>query len=263
MDWRAACAAVIPCLNEGAAIGPLVERVRRHLPMVFVIDDGSSDNTSLKAQSAGAVVLRHQATSGKGAALQTAWTHAHKQGYSWVLMMDGDGQHSPADIPSFFQRAERTSAALVVGNRMTHAFRIPLLRRWVNRWMSWQLSKLAGQGLPDSQCGFRLMKLEDWARLPILTRHFEIESEVLLAFAKTGLAIEFVPVQVIYNEEQSKIHPWKDTVRWLQWWHRARRAGNPKSESPGGRPPNPKQTLKVGNKHPPGTRVRILRRPFR
>lgn len=223
MDWRAACAAVIPCLNEGKAIGPLVEALRCSLSTVVVIDDGSLDETATRAQAAGAVVLKHPVTLGKGAALQTGWTYAREHGYRWALMLDGDGQHSSQDMLAFFQCAERTSASLVVGNRMNQASRMPLLRRWANRWMSRQLSALAGQPLPDSQCGFRLMKLEDSTRLPILTRHFEIESEVLLAFAKAGLMIEFVPIQVIYKTEQSKIHPWRDTMRWLRWWRQARR----------------------------------------
>jgi glycosyltransferase involved in cell wall biosynthesis len=222
MDWRTACAAVIPCLNEGATIGPLVQAVRRHVSTVFVVDDGSSDDTVAKAEQAGAVVLRHRQTTGKGAALQTGLGQAHELGYSWALTIDGDGQHSPDDIPSLFLTVERTSAALVVGNRMGQRSRIPFLRRWVNRWMSRQVSKLAGQSLPDSQCGLRLINLEKWAGLPILTAHFEIESEMLFHFAKAGLRIDFVPIQVIYKKEQSKISPWKDTVRWLRWRRQAR-----------------------------------------
>lgn len=235
MDWRAACAAVIPCLNEGASVGPLVEGVLRQLPTVFVIDDGSSDGTSWSAKSAGAVVLRHEATLGKGAALQTACTHAREQGYSWVLMMDGDGQHSPEDIPAFFECAERTSATLVVGNRMGQVSRIPLVRRWVNRWMSRQLSGLTGRFLPDSQCGFRLMNLEHWERLPICARHFEIESEVLFVWARAGWGIAFVPVQAIYKLEHSKIHPLRDTVRWWRWYRaaRARVKGNHSAQNHG------------------------------
>jgi glycosyltransferase involved in cell wall biosynthesis len=223
MDWRAACAAVIPCLDEEKAIGPLVASVRRQLPKTYVVDDGSADATSAQAGKAGAVVLRHAATLGKGAALQTGWARACEDGYRWVLMMDGDGQHSPDDIPSFFQCAERTSASLVVGNRMDQASRIPWLRRWVNRWMSWQLSKLTGRTLLDSQCGFRLMNVEILMRLPISSKHFEIESEMLLRFAQAGLAIAFVPIQVVYKQERSKIHPWRDTVRWFRWRHQVLR----------------------------------------
>jgi hypothetical protein len=73
MDWQAACAAVIPCLNEEETIAPLVEAVRRHVSAVFVVDDGSSDATAERARCAGATVLRHSAALGKGAALRAGW----------------------------------------------------------------------------------------------------------------------------------------------------------------------------------------------
>ena len=224
MDWRAACAAVIPCLNEEQAIGPLVQAVRRCLPTVFVVDDGSSDQTAGRAEQAGALVLRHPVSLGKGRALNTGWARAREQGFCWALTLDGDGQHAPEDIPLFFECAELRGGSLVVGNRMSGPSGMPLVRRWVNRWMSWQISKLAGRCLPDSQCGFRLMDLRQWQRLLLVTEHFEVESEVLFAFARAGLVIEFIPVRVIYKQEQSKIHPWRDTLRWLRWRRNARRS---------------------------------------
>lgn len=223
MDWRANCAAVIPCLNEAANIGRLVEGVRAHLATIMVIDDGSVDGTGREAEQAGARVRRHEITHGKGAALQTGWQWAREQGLSWALCLDGDGQHSPGDIPLFFECAQRTSAALVIGNRMGQPARMPLPRRVVNRWMSKQLSKRTGQELPDSQCGFRLMNLEVWAGLRIKTQHFEIESEILLAFLKAVRRVEFVPIRTIYKTERSKIHPLRDALRWWRWWCEARR----------------------------------------
>jgi glycosyltransferase involved in cell wall biosynthesis len=221
MDWSAACAAVIPCLNEEAAIGPLVQAVRQHLPTVVVVDDGSIDQTANRATAAGAVVLRHEAPKGKGAALLSGWSEAQRRDFGWSLCLDGDAQHSPDDIPKFLLCAEQTSAALVIGNRMGQSSHIPLVRRWVNRAMSWQLSRLTGQALPDSQCGFRLMNLAEWSRLPLAATHFEVESEVLFQFARAGLRIEFVPIQVIYKEERSKIHPVRDTLRWFRWRRQA------------------------------------------
>jgi glycosyltransferase involved in cell wall biosynthesis len=221
MDWPKQCMAVIPCLNEARAVGPLVQAVRCIIPAVLVVDDGSADRTASLAQEAGAQVLRHDSPAGKGVALQTGWRHARQSGFQWALCLDGDGQHSPEDIPALFQRAENTSAALVVGNRMAEADQMPWLRRQVNRWMSRQLSNLVERPLPDTQCGFRLMHLEAWSALPITATHFEIESEVLLAFIAAGHVVEFEPVRVIYKDEQSKIHPVRDTFRWLRWWQGA------------------------------------------
>jgi glycosyltransferase involved in cell wall biosynthesis len=223
MNWPAECAAIIPCLNESAAISALVAAVRRHLPTVFVIDDGSTDDTASLARNAGAEVRRHAWPQGKGAALQAGWQLARERGFKWAIALDGDGQHAPGDIAAFLACAETTSAELVIGNRMVDQKKMPWLRRAVNRWMSARISNLAAQSLPDSQCGFRLMDLDAWAALPIDAAHFEIESDVLLSFARAGRRIEFVPVEVIYRMERSKIHPWRDTVRWFRWWRRVRR----------------------------------------
>ncbi|MBC8097597.1 MAG: glycosyltransferase family 2 protein [Akkermansiaceae bacterium] len=217
MNWRAECAVIVPCLNEGAAIGGLIQSIREGLPAVFVIDDASSDDTADNAARAGAEVLRQATNQGKGAALQAGWKWAADAGFKWVLTMDGDGQHLPADIPGFLDCAERTDSDLVVGNRMQNPAGMPWLRRKVNRWMSDRLSAIAQTPLPDSQCGFRLIRLEALAGLTVNAAHFEIESEVLLAFARANRRIAFVPIQVIYKSERSKIHPLRDTLRWLKW----------------------------------------------
>src|ERR1051325_6079066 len=179
MHWPAECAAIIPCLNEQAAIGAVVSAVRKHLPTVFVIVDGSADKTGGVAERAGACVLRHPTPRGKGAALNTGWHHAREQGFNWTLTLDGDGQHAAEDIPAFLNCAERTGAELVSGNRMSDSKNMPWLRRQTNRWMSRRISKFAGRTLPDTQCGFRLMNLNAWSKVNLASAHFEIESEVL------------------------------------------------------------------------------------
>jgi len=218
MDWARQCAIVIPCLNEAANIGEIVSAVRHHLPSVIVVDDGSTDSTANRARASGAETHRHPTNQGKGAALRTGWQRARDRHFEWVLTMDGDGQHRPEDISNFLSCAETTGAALVIGNRMDQASTMPWLRRQVNRWMSRQLSNFTGVPLPDSQCGFRLVKLEVLARLHLATKRFEVESEMLVAFLSAGSQVEFVPVQVIYKSQASKIHPLRDTARWFWWW---------------------------------------------
>ena len=217
MDWNRTCIAVIPCFNEAASIGRVVMAVRKYLPHVTVVDDGSADVTAANAQSAGAGVLRLPKNSGKGAALRHGWQHAHKLGFQWVLMLDGDGQHDADEIPRFLACAERTGAALVVGNRMNNSAAMPFLRRQVNRWMSWKISQLTGRELPDTQCGFRLTHLETLLQLPLHANRFEIESAMLAAFLAAGEKVEFVPIRTLYDCGASHINPLTDTFRWLRW----------------------------------------------
>lgn len=223
MDWQRECAALIPCFDEAAAIGDVVHAVRRHLPTVFVVDDGSTDDTAARAAEAGAELVRLAANRGKGAALRIGWQHLRDRGFAWALVLDGDGQHAAADIPQFFHCAERTGAALVIGNRLDRPHAMPRVRRWVNRWMTRRLARLTRLRLADSQCGFRLLKLDLLARVTLTAERFEIESDLLTAFARAGARIEFIPVQVIYKTHASKIHPLVDSIRWLRWWWRQRR----------------------------------------
>lgn len=217
MNWPSICAAVIPCLNEAATIGRLVREIRNHLPTIIVIDDGSTDETVRHAEAAGAFVIRHAEPQGKGSSMMDGWEVAREQGIQWALCMDGDGQHAVSDIPAFLTCAERTGASMVVGNRMANPAGMPWLRQQVNRWMSRRLSRLSGQDLPDTQNGFRLVDLRCWDPQSTTAAHFEIESEVLIAFLLAGYRVEFIPVEVIYDSERSKIHPWRDTVRWFRW----------------------------------------------
>jgi glycosyltransferase involved in cell wall biosynthesis len=255
MNWPEECAVVIPCLNEAAEIARVIEGARRQIPQVIVVDDGSSDQTRALAEGVGAEVIRHEVTRGKGAALSAGWRRAREREFSWVLMMDGDGQHSPDDIPLLVAEAERSGAELVVGDRMAEAAQMPWLRRAVNRWMSKRLSRATGQCLPDTQCGFRLMNLGAWQTLSITATHFEIESDLLTAFIAAGHRVSFVPVQVIYKREHSKIHPVRDSWRWFRWWSRAKRnfpARNPLADAPPAKAGTPNLEIETHGVPPSG-----------
>ena len=212
------CAAVIPCFNEGAGIATLVSALRQQVSFVLVVDDGSTDETGSSARDAGAAVIRHERNGGKGAALRSGLSQLFRQGFEWAVTLDGDGQHTPEDLPALLRCAEQTGARLVIGNRMDNARAMPWLRRRVNRWMSRKLSQRAGRHLPDTQCGLRLIHLKTWAALALKTEHFEVESEMLMAFLAAGRRVEFVPIQVIRSRRGSRIQPVADSLRWLKWW---------------------------------------------
>ena len=206
---------VIPAYREEGRIGKVVEGVRKHAEHVVVVDDGSPDNTAAEAEKAGATVLRHAVNRGKGNALNTGFDHARKNGFEFVITLDADGQHDPDEIPSFVEAYRRTGVPVLVGNRMDHAGTMPLDRWLTNKTMSWMLSLRMGQRVPDTQVGYRLYRCDIIPRVPEESGRFAAESEILMLLAEQGVRIGAVPVKVIYRDEKSEIHPFKDTIRFF------------------------------------------------
>lgn len=210
----------IPAYRAEASIAVVVTRVRALGYPVVVIDDGSPDETSLRAAQAGATVVRLPTNQGKGTALWAALEHARAASWTWMVAMDADGQHDPACL-SAFQEASSTNVGVVVGARRLHPEVMPLPRVCSNRLTTALLSLQAGCPLFDSQCGYRMYRVEAamGSQLPMQGR-FEWESEALVRIARKGWGIGRVEVPTLYGEEVSNIRPWRDTSRFVGLWFR-------------------------------------------
>lgn len=220
-------AVIIPAYNEAGRIGAVVRSVRAHCPRVIVVDDGSRDRTAEEAEAAGALVVRHDRNCGKGVALNSGFEQARRCACEAVITMDADGQHNPAEIPRFVEAYRRTGIPVLVGNRMADIRGMPLVRRWTNRFMSWLLSRIMGDYVPDTQCGYRLYRCDVIPYVQADAERYAAESEILLNIAARGIRIDSVRVNTIYGDEKSKVNPFSDTVRffrmlWRFWRQRHR-----------------------------------------
>src|SRR4051812_32596792 len=113
---RTSVAALIPAYFEGKSIADVARRTLAQLDQVLVVDDGSTDNTESGARSSGAEVIRHSINHGKGAAIKTGLRElSTRQGVEYILVLDGDGQHLPEEIPRFLDTANRSAAQMLVG----------------------------------------------------------------------------------------------------------------------------------------------------
>ena len=220
-------AAIIPAFLEEKHVGEVVLRTRAHLPNVLVVDDGSSDQTALHAREAGAEVIVHPVNRGKGETIKTGLHHWFDRGMEFVVILDADGQHRPEEIERFTAAAAGpTRPRLLIGNRMNDVARMPLVRRLVNRFMSHQISKVCGQEIPDTQCGFRMLHRELIPEMFGGAERFDYETEMLIFASRKGFRIESVPISTVYSDEVSSIHPVRDTLRFFKLMRRHRRAQN-------------------------------------
>jgi len=208
--------ALVPAFNEAGHVADVVARARPHVSEVLVVDDGSTDDTAARAQAAGATVTRHPANRGKGAAIVTALQFFQKSDAEYAVLLDADGQHDPGEIPRLLEAAKTTGAAIVVGNRMDDTRGMPLVRLWTNQFTSWVTGKLARQTIPDSQCGFRLLRRAVLADLALAGGRFETETEMLIQAGRAGHKIASAHVRTIYSGESSHINPLRDTVRFFK-----------------------------------------------
>jgi len=222
---RASVAALIPCYREARHIRDVAARAKVQLDLVLVVDDGSDDQTAAEARAAGVEVIAHERNAGKGAAIKTGLRALlARPEITWVLILDGDGQHLPEEIAHFLDAANAAGAQFIVGDRMRDARTMPLVRKLTNLTMSRLISLFAGQPIPDSQCGFRMFSRDLAAAfLDVPTSGFDFESEMLVLAARRGVRIAGAPVSTIYGREVSKIHPVRDTLRFLKLLARMRR----------------------------------------
>jgi glycosyltransferase involved in cell wall biosynthesis len=220
---RSQTAAVIPAYQDEKHIGDIVRRTRERLDHVLVVDDGSSDQTAQRARDAGAQVIVHDQNRGKGEAIKTGLGYWLDREVMWVNLLDSDGQHLPEEIDRFLTAAGATQLTFFIGNRMNNLAGMPFIRRVVNRYMSRQISRVCGQEIPDTQCGFRMLHRQLIPKLLGGGDRFDYDTEVLIIASRKGYRIESVPITTIYTDQVSKIRPLRDAIRFLKLMWRYRK----------------------------------------
>ena len=212
---------VIPAHNESCTIGYLVESLSKKGFDVIVIDDGSVDETGVIAQEKGAIVIRHEEKEGKGSSLREGFQYAKEHDYEAVITMDGDGQHDVGGIDRFLIEARKNKISVIVGNRMANSEGMPFIRYCTNYFMSRLISLACGESIVDTQCGYRYIHCDILKTLDLTSRDFEIETEILMKACQKGFKVRNVPVKTIYRNEESKINPFKDTIRFFAYFIKA------------------------------------------
>lgn len=212
--------ALIPAYNEAQRIGPVVTGVLAYLP-VLVVDDGSRDDTAQVAEMAGATVLRQVPNQGKGAALRAGMRWALEAGYAAVVTLDADGQHDPAELPTFLEKFAASAADLIIGSRNFE--HMPLVRRIANTLGRWSFSWAVGQPIQDNQSGYRLLSRRMMeAVIPSQEQGFEFEVEMITTCLRRGYVLDWVPIRTIYAGETSHIRPWQHATNYIRIVRHAR-----------------------------------------
>lgn len=204
-------AAVIAAYNEGKTIREVVERSLGQVDHVIVVDDGSEDDTVREAEAGGAEVLSYPRNRGKAYALRKGFERCGA--YDVVVILDGDLQHLPEEIPRLLRCIDE-GGDLCVGSRiMSGSAGMPLSRRLSNWFASYLISFLVGQKITDPQSGFRAIRRSKLDLLELMAERYAIEHVMILEAAKKGLRMEEVPISCRYGNIESDINALRDTLR--------------------------------------------------
>jgi glycosyltransferase involved in cell wall biosynthesis len=191
---------VIPAYTEEGTIQSIVTEARKYCNTVIVVNDGSQDRTHEKAENVGAFVISHLINLGVGAALETGFKAALKQGADIVVSLDADGQHDPAEIPKLVRSILEREADVVVGSRVLSSTEtMPFIKKVGNKVLSILTSILCGCPIKDSQCGYRAYSRVALEKLTCLPKDYVWASDILAQLRRQDFVIKEVPIKAIYN----------------------------------------------------------------
>lgn len=206
---------VIPLYNHRKSLRAVVEEARPHISAVLVVDDGSTDGGA-DGLALHVPVERHAVNRGKGAAILTAARVAGDQGFTHILTMDADGQHSAADIPAFLRAVHETPHAVVVGARCFSGPHVPASSRFGRAFSGFWMRVQTGYTVSDMQSGFRAYPLDVLKSVATGEPGYAFEVEVLVKAAWAGFEIREIPISVYYPPPQERVSHFdkcKDNVR--------------------------------------------------
>jgi glycosyltransferase involved in cell wall biosynthesis len=209
---------VVPAWDEAPRVGRVLRGIPAWVDSIIVVDDASRDGTAEVARGVGdsrVEVLRHAHNRGVGAAIATGYKHALMSSEGprdAFVVMAGDGQMDPRDLPLLVAPLARGEADYVKGDR----FRAPDVRRVMpparrlgGLALSWATSRALGVSISDSQCGYTAIAAAACARLPLdaMWPRYGYPNDLLSQLMLQGMRVIETPVRPVYGDEASRLRP--------------------------------------------------------
>jgi glycosyltransferase involved in cell wall biosynthesis len=209
---------VIPAYNAAETLPAVIERTVRFVPQenIIVVNDGSIDSTGRCAAAGGVLVIHHDRNKGKGAALQTGFAAALKNGCEAVVTMDADLQHQPEDIPRFIALHEVTGQDIIIGSRLHQMKGMPVHRVLSNTMTTLLVRLRTGKEISDSQSGFRFITRRVLENIRLDFAGFEAETEFLIKAAEQGFSFGSLPIKTVYANERSHMTHFSTTINFIK-----------------------------------------------
>ena len=212
-------AVLIPCYNEAQTIEKVIKDYKQVLPdaTIYVYDNNSRDETASIAQKAGAVV-RHEYRQGKGNVIRTMFREIDANCY---LMIDGDDTYPAENAKEMCDLVLSGKADMVIGDRLSSTYFTENKRpfhNFGNRIVRFSINKLFANEIKDIMTGYRAFSYEFVKGFPVLSKGFEIETEMTIHAIDKNFKLVEIPVN--YRDRPagsvSKLNTYKDGFKVLK-----------------------------------------------
>lgn len=208
---------VVPVFNNNSTVREVAMECRSRLQNVVVVDDGSTD-ADVAAMFAGTdiMTMRHEENRGKGQAILTALRHAASKGGRFIVTIDADGQHFPADLEKFIPLLQEDETSIVIGVRKFRGEHVPGKSRFGRKVANFWLSVETGVSIADAQSGFRAYPVRHLSNIETSGSRYEFETEILAKAVWAGLHLRCVEIDVDYPHPElrnSSFRPLWDNLR--------------------------------------------------
>lgn len=199
----------IPLFNHGSTIAQAVQECKRYHRDILVVDDGSTDLRQDFPATIGIEFIRHPANQGKGSAIMSAARHALENGFTHMITMDADLQHSARDLPKFKAAVKAHPEALVIGKRDFANSSAPKSSRFGREFSNFWFRVQTGMSAGDAQSGFRAYPLFLLDKLPLSRVRYDFEIEVLVKAAWAGVSVKIIDINVHYQPPGKRVSHFK------------------------------------------------------
>ncbi len=202
---------IIPAYNEENTIASVIAETKEQIPDsdILVINDGSEDATLKAATAEGVTIVSHPFNLGYGAALQTGFRFAVKNGYDFIITMDADGQHNPSSARSLMDVMSESGADVVIGSRFTgQGYQVGILRKIGMILFSMIAKAYTGIGITDPTSGFQLISKNAFAYMA-KGDNYPLDYpdvNIIMALHKSRFKIAEAPVVMRGNSDGKSMH---------------------------------------------------------
>ncbi|MBP1474669.1 glycosyltransferase family 2 protein [Frateuria sp. MAH-13] len=204
---------ILPAKNEAAALARLLPALRTAQPdaEIIVVDDGSTDDTRAICAANAVDCLSSPYSMGNGAAIKRGARAAQGE---WLVFMDGDGQHDPADIDRLLAKLQE-GYDMAIGAR-DWGSQAGVGRGLANTFYNWLATRMTGHAVLDLTSGFRVVRAEKFREfLYLLPNGFSYPTTSTMAFFRSAYPVAYVPIKAAQRVGKSHIRPLRDGLRFL------------------------------------------------